>query len=461
MIATVLKMGTSLWNVLQSTAMPTRRQKEESNIRQIFCSSSDEEDSPAVSERLIDLPGESEITLDPLGEGTMAPVAASSVGTKETEAGGATTNATTSDVNSVNSLPDAQAQNSINFSVMGEEADIDKTTLFSQMNDTFARDTHDALEHRPVNKKRTRQSSTEDSEGPSLTCLLREKKLKLTKAKTSSVLEIPINNPIVGDVVMEEGLAESSTKKDDGETMEEEESECQEFSHSVRTCSHQFGWSNCRVSIHPIQSPSWQWYNPWINPAWLHSEINKLLKTQVEKEKQRALEYSEKNLEAAEVIMDLKENLKDQADTIAEMKGLNEDQKENLEKKEETISEMGDHILDLRENRDGLALKMEEDKEKHNEELNLLKEKQSEELKLLKHQMEEDQKKHNEELNLMEEKQNEELKQLKHEMEEDQEKHNGELKQLKHQMEHNQEKHTKELQDMSVKVGTFMKILHD
>merc|ERR1712130_47690 len=42
---------------------------------------------------------------------------------------------------------------------------IDKTKLFSQMNDIFAKDTHNALKHRPVYQKRTRQSP-EDSKEP-------------------------------------------------------------------------------------------------------------------------------------------------------------------------------------------------------------------------------------------------------------------------------------------------------
>ena len=96
--------------------MPKRRHEAELNIRQVLSDSeaSDDEDSAAASERIIDFPGEP---------------------------------------------------------VMGEEAEntmlqIDKNTLFFQMMDTFAKDTLVSLKHRPVNDKRTRQSSTEDSEDP-------------------------------------------------------------------------------------------------------------------------------------------------------------------------------------------------------------------------------------------------------------------------------------------------------
>ena len=56
--------------------------------------------------------------------------------------------------------------------------------------------------------------------------------------------------------------------------------------------------------------------NPWVNPAWLHTELIKIFKTKVKEEKQRAGEYSKKNLEAAEKITELQQNLKDQADSI-------------------------------------------------------------------------------------------------------------------------------------------------
>ena len=74
----------------------------------------------------------------------MVPV--DSIQIEQIEADGITTN-----INSVNSLADVQAENNINFSVvvMEEEAEkpklnIDKTKLFSQMNDIFAKDTHNA-----------------------------------------------------------------------------------------------------------------------------------------------------------------------------------------------------------------------------------------------------------------------------------------------------------------------------
>ena len=108
-----------------------------------------------------------------------------------------------------------------------------------------------------------------------------------------------------------------------------------------------------------------------------------------------------------EVITDLRQNLDKEAETIKQMEELNEDLKQNVVKKEETIAELQEltknlreNLRDLKEMRDVLALKMEEDKKKHIEELQL----------------------------------------------------------MKRQMGLNQEKYTKELQDNLAKVDTFKKI---
>ena len=383
------------------------------------------------------MPGDAEITLDQL--------------------------TTTIDANSVDSVPNAQAENNANPSgvVMEEKApklEIDKSKLFSQMDDTFARDTHDALKHQPGNKKRTRQSSVDDSEGPlSVSLPRREKKLK-KKAKSKSTLEEQANSKPESpehesnDDVTVEGLVETNMKEEEKEV---EERGCEDFSHSVRMCPHQADWNSCSVSIHPMDSPSW--YNPWINSAWLHSEIRKNLQRRIKEEQQRADEYAKKNLEAAEVNIELKQKLNDQGETISEMKleveverekhamqaetisqmeelnadliqnlgkkeemedlnadqreklekqaetisqleELNVDLRENLDKKEEALSEIRELNADLRDNRDGLSMKMEEDKEKHTEE----------------------------------------------------------VEHMKQQMELDKDKHTKELQDMSVQVDTFI-----
>ena len=213
-------------------------------------------------------------------------------------------------------------------------------------------------------------------------------------------LEIAVKKPIVGAAGVKEGLEESSMNKDGEAKQEEGESGCQDFFHSINRCAHQGRWKSCRVSIHPVHSLSW--YNPGINPAWLHTELRKNMKRRIE----------EGALETAEVIVDLKKKLEDQAGTIAEMKELNVDLRENLDQKEEAISELQELSTDLRENRDGLSLKIEEDREKHSEELK--------------------------------------------QMELDREKQNEELKQMKQKMEADQDKHTKELQNMSAKVHFFL-----
>ena len=147
------------------------------------------------SDGITDLPpgeqnnSETAITLDQLEQG-MVPVG--SIQIEQIEADGTTTN-----VNTVNSLADVQAENNINFSVvvMEEEAEkpklnIDKTKLFSQMNDIFAKDTHNALKHRPVYQKRTRQSP-EDSKEP--VSSPSKKKLKVKEAKVEKTSKAKTN----------------------------------------------------------------------------------------------------------------------------------------------------------------------------------------------------------------------------------------------------------------------------
>ena len=324
--------------------MGTRHQSAELDIRKMF--SSDEDDS--------DVPGDSD--LDQLEQSTARVV------TDEVEGG---------DVTSTTNDPNAQAQKNFNFSgvVMKEEAE----------------DTHNALKKRPANNKRMRQSSAEDSESEAPSSVPGGKKSKMSKAKakTRGTLEEPTNSKV--ELQENESNEEVSVE---GNQEEEEESVSGDFLHSsrsVRTCEHELRWNNCRVSILPIHSHSW--YNPCINQAWLLTQLVKIHKAKVEEEKQRVLEYSDKNLEAAEVISELTENIQDQADTIHKMKEkLNKKEdtidkmKEVLNKKEETIAEMKenldkkeDTIDEIQELKDGLAMKMEEDKEKHNEELELMK----------------------------------------------------------------------------------------
>ena len=324
--------------------MGTRHQSAELDIRKMF--SSDEDDS--------DVPGDSD--LDQLEQSTARVV------TDEVEGG---------DVTSTTNDPNAQAQKNFNFSgvVMKEEAE----------------DTHNALKKRPANNKRMRQSSAEDSESEAPSSVPGGKKSKMSKAKakTRGTLEEPTNSKV--ELQENESNEEVSVE---GNQEEEEESVGEDFLHSsssVRTYEHELRWNNCRVSILPIHSHSW--YNPCINQAWLLTQLVKIHKAKVEEEKQRVLEYSDKNLEAAEVISELTENIQDQADTIHKMKEkLNKKEdtidkmKEVLNKKEETIAEMKenldkkeDTIDEIQELKDGLAMKMEEDKEKHNEELELMK----------------------------------------------------------------------------------------
>ena len=172
------------------------------------------------SDGITDLPpgeqnnSETAITLDQLEQG-MVPVG--SIQIEQIEADGTTTN-----VNSVNSLADVQAENNINFSVVVMEEEekpklnIDKTKLFSQMNDIFAKDTHKALKHRPVYQKRTRQSPEDSKEpvsSPSKKKLkVKEAKVeKTSKAKTNLLPELENSQP-----KMEEDAVENKPPSDDG-----------------------------------------------------------------------------------------------------------------------------------------------------------------------------------------------------------------------------------------------------
>jgi len=148
---------------------------------------------------------ETAITLDQLEHGM---VQVQSIQIEQIEADGTTTN-----LDPVNSAEVQAAENNINFSVvvMEEEAEkpklnIDKTKLFSQMNDTFAKDTHNALKSRPVYQKRTRQAP-EDSKEPLSSPS--KKKLKVKEAKIERGAK-PKN-----------GSVESITKVDEDSHIEE------------------------------------------------------------------------------------------------------------------------------------------------------------------------------------------------------------------------------------------------
>ena len=205
--------------------------------------------------------------------------------------GSPTATTSTTDINSVDSLPKPEAQKKVHsFGVVMEAEtpmlDIDKI-----------RDTKDALKDRPesgrcFNKRSYQKSSAEDSEDPLSVRPIKKRKLKMAM----STLE-------------EEAMRNAE---------EEKESGCEDFSqsHNVKMCGHQIRWNSCQVSIHPIDSPS----NPWVNPAWLHTELIKIYKRKVTEEKQRAGEYSKMNREAAEKISELQQIFKDQADTIEAMK---------------------------------------------------------------------------------------------------------------------------------------------
>ena len=393
--------------------------------------------------------------------------------TEQIEVGG--DDATTLDINSVDSLPKPEAQKKVYSSgVVMEDPrlEIDKSKLFSQMDDTFARDTHDAVKHRPVYKRRTRQcsdrSSTGDSEDPSTVSLPRGKRLKKTKSKSTleeqanSKPEIP-EHESNDDVTMEKNLKNDETNyQQQVEVKEEEEKEergCEDFSHSVRMCPHQADWNSCKVSIHPMDSPSW--YNPWINSAWLHSEIRKNLQRRIKEEQQRADEYAKKNLQAAEVNIELKQKLNDQGETISEMKLEVEVEREKHAMQAETISQMEELNADLKQN-----LEKKEEKMASMEDLNAdQREKLEKQVETIS-QMEELNADLRENLDKKEEtiaeiqELNADLRDnrdgLSMKMEEDKEKHTEEVEHMKQQMELDKDKHTKELQDMSVQVNTFI-----
>ena len=61
-----------------------------------------------------------------------------------------------------------------------------------------------------------------------------------------------------------------------------EKDECGKAWHMLSSCSHQMDWSNCQVDIQPIHLASWQADNPYINPAWLFKEINRVMKNRLD-----------------------------------------------------------------------------------------------------------------------------------------------------------------------------------
>lgn len=159
------------------------------------------------------------ITLDQLEQG-MVPV--DSIQIEHIEADGSTTKIHSMQLADV---PGVMCDDShIAVVVMDEEADnqkpkfnIDKTKLFSQMNDTFAKDTHNALKHRPVYQKRNRQlpspDGKEEKEASSPPNKKKKSKDKASKGKGkpeftvgASVIEDEImNTPETGtDIVAEE-----------------------------------------------------------------------------------------------------------------------------------------------------------------------------------------------------------------------------------------------------------------
>ena len=57
---------------------------------------------------------------------------------------------------------------------------------------------------------------------------------------------------------------------------------CQEASHNLKTCTHQTDWNSCQVNMQTLLSPIWQTDNPWVNPAWLFKELNRVMKIRLE-----------------------------------------------------------------------------------------------------------------------------------------------------------------------------------
>jgi len=185
------------------------------------------------------------ITLDQLEQG-MVPV--DSIQIEHIEADGTTTK-----INSMQlaDVPGVMCDdNNIAVVVMDEEAEsqkpkinIDKNKLFLQMNDTFAKDTHNALKHRPVYQKRNRQlPSPESKDEKEITSPPNKKKKSKDKGEgkshraskekgkpelnqSSSVIEDEIMNMPVNEKSEKEEQAKSEeTSENNGEPMKTEES---------------------------------------------------------------------------------------------------------------------------------------------------------------------------------------------------------------------------------------------
>ena len=185
------------------------------------------------------------ITLDQLEQG-MVPV--DSIQIEHIEADGTTTK-----INSMQlaDVPGVMCDdNNIAVVVMEEEAEsqkpkinIDKNKLFLQMNDTFAKDTHNALKHRPVYQKRNRQlPSPESKDEKEVTSPPNKKKKSKDKGEgkshraskekekpeftpSSSVIEDEIMNmPVNEKSEKEEQAKPEETSENNGEPVKTEES---------------------------------------------------------------------------------------------------------------------------------------------------------------------------------------------------------------------------------------------
>jgi len=179
------------------------------------------------------------ITLDQLEQG-MVPV--DSIQIEHIEADGTTTK-----INSMQlaDVPGVMCDdNNIAVVVMDEEAEsqkpkmnIDKNKLFSQMNDTFAKDTHNALKHRPVYQKRNRQlPSPEGKDEKEVTSPPNKKKKSKEKgegrshkaAKEKEKPNYTASASVIEDEIMNTPEAKpvepEETSENSGEPMKTEES---------------------------------------------------------------------------------------------------------------------------------------------------------------------------------------------------------------------------------------------
>eukprot|EP00092_Neocalanus_flemingeri_P008454 GFUD01009110.1.p1 GENE.GFUD01009110.1~~GFUD01009110.1.p1 ORF type:complete len:2320 (+),score=595.04 GFUD01009110.1:230-7189(+) len=184
------------------------------------------------------------ITLDQLEQG-MVPV--DSIQIEHIEADGTTTK-----INSMQlaDVPGVMCDDTnIAVVVMDEEADnqkakfnIDKTKLFSQMNDTFAKDTHNALKHRPVYQKRNRQLPSPDISGAFVESLSPPNKKKKSKdrvegksskqsiSKGKDKPEFTIGASVIDDEIMNTPEIETDIVNEDPESVKV--SDCEETSNN-------------------------------------------------------------------------------------------------------------------------------------------------------------------------------------------------------------------------------------